>query len=56
MEKSNVSTTFSMLRSKSSHNTKIYKLKEILKNLIKVKVLSLTKTLFSEGSRKVNHT
>ena len=41
---------------KGSHNTKIYKLKEILKNLIKVKVLSMTKTLFSEGSRKVNHT
>ena len=33
---------------KGSPNTKIYKLKEILKNSMSVKVLSLTKTLFSE--------
>ena len=41
---------------KGSPDTKIYKLKEILKNSIRVKVSSLTTTLFCEGSRKINHT
>ena len=41
---------------KGSPNTKIYKLKEILKNSISAKVLSLTTKLFSEGSGKINHT
>ena len=41
---------------KGSPNTMIYKLKEILKNSISAKVLSLTTTLLSEGSCKINHT
>ena len=41
---------------KGSPNTKIYKLKEILKNSISAKVLSLITKLFSEGSCKINHT
>ena len=41
---------------KGSPDTKIYKLKEILKNSIRVKVSSLTTTLFCEGSSKINHT